>query len=76
MRGPGAARALEHRLQTISGMQPRPRANLFIRHLVDAATVRPMLNLLLAMKQERVQLTPSAAPAPEQTAPLMHPRAA
>jgi len=45
-------------------MQPRPRSDVFIRHLVAAATVRPMLNLLLAMKQGRVPIGPSAAPAP------------
>jgi len=56
--------------------QPRPRATLFIRHLVDAATVRPMLNLLLEMKQGRVSLAPPAASAPEQSASLMPPRAA
>lgn len=45
-------------------MQPRPRSDVFIRHLVAAATVRPMLNLLLAMKQGRVPIVPAAAPAP------------
>jgi hypothetical protein len=59
-------------------MQPRPRSDVFIRHLVDAATARPMLNLLLEMKQGRVLHSPVAAPAPapERTAPLMHPQAA
>lgn len=60
------------------GMQPRPRSDVFIRHLVAAATVRPMLNQLLAMKQARVPIAPSAVPAPmpERAAPLMHPQAA
>jgi hypothetical protein len=61
-------------------MQPRPRSDVFIRHLVNAATARPMLNLLLEMKQGRVLRTPVAAavpaPAPERAAPLMHPQAA
>jgi hypothetical protein len=61
-------------------MQPRPRSDVFIRHLVNAATARPMLNFLLEMKQGRVLHTPAAAPAPaptpERAAPYMHPQAA
>lgn len=54
-------------------MQPRPRSDVFIRHLIAAATVRPMLNLLLAMKQGRVAIASSAAPAPmpERAVPMM-----
>lgn len=61
-----------------AGMQPRPRSDIFIRHLVNAATVRPMLNLLLAMKQGRVPIVPAAVPAPmpERALPLMQPQAA
>ena len=59
-------------------MQPRPRSDIFIRHLVNAATVRPMLNLLLAMKQGRVPVAPAVVPAPrpERALPLMEPQAA
>lgn len=59
-------------------MQPRPRSDIFIRHLVNAATVRPMLNLLLAMKQGRVPIVPAAdpAPMPAPALPLEHPQAA
>lgn len=54
-------------------MQPRPRSDVFIRHLVAAATERPMLNLLLAMKQGRVSVAQPAAPAPvlECAVPMM-----
>jgi hypothetical protein len=59
-------------------MQPRPRSDVFIRHLVAAATVRPMLNLLLAMKQGRVPIVPAAAPAPtlERAMPMPETQAA
>jgi hypothetical protein len=59
-------------------MQPRPSSDVFIRHLVNAATVRPMLNLLLAMKQGRVPIAPPAVPAPmpERALPLRQPQAA
>jgi hypothetical protein len=59
-------------------MQPSPRSDVFVRHLVAAATVRPMLNLLLAMKQGRVSVASPAVPAPmpEPAFPMMHPQAA
>ena len=65
-------------------MQPSPRSDVFIRHLINAATARPLLNRLLEMKQGRVFHTavlapvsaPALAPAPERIAPLMHPQAA
>ena len=59
-------------------MQPRPRSDVFIRHLVAAATVRPMLNLLLAIKQGRVPIVPAAAPAPtlERAMPMPETQAA
>lgn len=61
-------------------MQPSPRSDVFIRHLVNAATARPMLNFLLEMKQGRVLHAPAAVlaptPAPTQNIPLRHPQAA
>lgn len=36
-------------------MTPRTRSTKFVRCLVDAATVRPMLTSLLAMKRARVR---------------------
>jgi hypothetical protein len=61
-------------------MQPSPRSDVFIRHLVNAATARPLLNRLLEMKQGRGLHAPVPAPAPaptpERIAPLMHPQAA
>jgi len=41
-------------------MQPRSRSTNFVRSLVDAATVRPMLFALLEMK--RARLGAEAAP--------------
>ncbi|MBA3548405.1 MAG: hypothetical protein H0T76_18130 [Nannocystis sp.] len=61
-------------------MQPSPRSDVFIRHLVDAATARPLLNRLLEMKQGRVFHAPAVVvaptPAPERIFPLRHPQAA
>lgn len=57
-------------------MQPSPRSDVFIRHLINAATARPLLNRLLEMKQGRMFHTPALAPVPERIAPLMHPQAA
>lgn len=61
-------------------MQPSPRSDVFIRHLINAATARPLLNCLLEMKQGRMfhtpALAPALAPAPVRIAPLMHPQAA
>jgi hypothetical protein len=36
-------------------MTPRTRSTKFVRCLIDAATVRPMLTSLLAMKRARVR---------------------
>lgn len=61
-------------------MQPSPRSDVFVRHLVNAATARPMLNFLLEMKQGRAFHAPAAVPAPApaltQSIPLRHPQAA
>ncbi len=61
-------------------MQPT-RSSVFIRHLVEAATARPMLNLLLEMKQARVahittRMVAHEPPAPEQSTAFRQPNAA
>lgn len=43
-------------------MQPRTRSANFVRSLVDAATVRPLLFALLDMKRARVHGAVVAAP--------------
>lgn len=55
-------------------MQSRTRSNMFVRSMVDAVTVRPMLSALLEMKRARlrstvVEVAPAAAPVVE-VAPL------
>jgi hypothetical protein len=47
----------------------RTRPDAFIRSMVTAATARPMLNLLLEMKQGRVLRTPVAAAVPMRPRP-------
>lgn len=47
---------------TYSGMQPRTRSTKFVRFMVEAATVRPMLSALLEMKRTRVYGAVIAAP--------------
>lgn len=52
-------------------MQPRSRSTKFVRSLVDAATVRPMLSALLEMKRARVRdavVTMEVAPPAEMLA--------
>lgn len=46
-------------------MQPRTRSSVFARSLVDAATVRPMMNALLEMKRARVRGVVLTAPVAE-----------
>jgi hypothetical protein len=53
-------------------MQPRTRSTKFVRSLVDAATVRPMLSALLEMKRARVRGGVVVA-APPQTQPQSPP---
>lgn len=52
-------------------MQPRTRSSKFVRSLVDAATVRPMMFALLEMKRARVrsglELVAQPQPQPVQT---------
>lgn len=43
-------------------MQPRSRSTKFVRSLVDAATVRPMLFALLEMKRARLSGAEVAPP--------------
>ena len=58
-------------------MQPRTRSSKFVRSLVDAATVRPMLSALLEMKRARVRGGDViAAPAQVQPQPVELPRTA
>jgi len=47
---------------TFLGMQPRTRSTKFVRFMVEAATVRPMLSALLEMKRTRVYGAVVAAP--------------
>lgn len=56
-------------------MQPRTRSSKFVRSLVDAATVRPMLSALLEMKRARVRGV-IAASAQMQPPPVELPRKA
>ena len=44
-------------------MRQPPRSALFTRALVDAATTRPLLNSLLALKRAREATSPSQRPA-------------
>lgn len=48
---------------TYLGMQPRTRPTQFVRFMVEAATVRPMLSSLLEMKRARVYGAVVATPA-------------
>ncbi|MBL9104616.1 MAG: hypothetical protein JNL82_26970 [Myxococcales bacterium] len=50
-------------------MQPRTRSAKFVRSLVDAATVRPMLSALLEMKRARMH-SPVVQVAPVQPLPV------
>lgn len=53
---------LERGVQTTAGMPLRPRSNVFVRSLVDAATVRPFWTALLEMKRARLDHARLASP--------------
>lgn len=58
-----------NRTCTYLGMQLATRSTKFVRFMVEAATVRPMLSALLEMKRSRVRAPVVTAPL-EPTRPL------